>query len=273
MSVRNKVAIVTGGGRGMGRSMALGLARAGASVVVTAARRQGEIEAVVEAAEAIEGAGPVRAVFADVSEPRDCARAVQTAVEAFGGLHILVNNAARGMRYVNEGFMESATPFWETDPEVWRMMVDTNVNGPFYMARAAMPHFLDQGWGRIVNVSVTVSTMRRPGFSPYGPSKAALESETIIWAGECAAVGVTVNGLLPGGATLTGMIPEGVSDAVRNKLLDPEIMVPPLLWLVSEDAGGATGGRYVATDWDPSLPPEEAAEKARVPAGWPVAGS
>jgi NAD(P)-dependent dehydrogenase (short-subunit alcohol dehydrogenase family) len=74
---------------------------------------------------------------------------------------------------------------------------------------------------------------RRRGFSPYGPSKAALESETIIWAQDLAETGVTVNALLPGGATLTGMIPDGVPDKVRSALLDPSIMVPPLLWLAS----------------------------------------
>ena len=253
--------------------MALGLARAGSAVLVTAAREKAEIDAVVADAAAGDGAGPVQGLVADVTEPDECSRVVDEALSAFGRLDVLVNNAGRGMRYVNERFLEEAAPFWQTDPETWRMIIDTNVNGPFYMARAAMPHFLERGWGRIVNITMNAATMRRPGFSPYGPSKAALESETVIWAGECGGTGVTVNCLLPGGATLTGMIPDGVSDAVRKDLLDPEIMVPPLLWLVSEAADGATGGRYIATDWDLSLPPHLAAEKARVPAGWPVSGA
>jgi NAD(P)-dependent dehydrogenase (short-subunit alcohol dehydrogenase family) len=110
-------------------------------------------------------------------------------------------------------------------------------------------------------------TMRRAGFSPYGPSKAALESETIIWAQDLAGTGVTVNSLLPGGATDTGMVPP---DIPRERLLDPNIMVPPLLWLASEPASEVTGARFVANLWDSSLPPGLAAEKARRAAGWTV---
>jgi 3-oxoacyl-[acyl-carrier protein] reductase len=112
------------------------------------------------------------------------------------------------MKYVNESFLTQPTRFWETDPETWRMVIDTNVNGPFLMARATAPHMLKSGWGRIINMSMSYATMRRRGFSPYGPSKAALESETQIWAQELDGTGVTVNAVLPGGATLTGMIPD-----------------------------------------------------------------
>jgi NAD(P)-dependent dehydrogenase (short-subunit alcohol dehydrogenase family) len=129
---------------------------------------------------------------------------------------------------------------------------------------------LKQRWGRIVNISMNHETMRRTGFSPYGPSKAALESETIIWARDLAGTGVTVNSLLPGGASNTGMVPESIAVSERRRLLDPEIMVPPLLWLVSEEAGEVTGARFVAKLWDSSLPPAHAAEKARAMAGWTV---
>jgi NAD(P)-dependent dehydrogenase (short-subunit alcohol dehydrogenase family) len=143
------------------------------------------------------------------------------------------------------------------------MVIDTNVNGPFLMARHAVPVMLKTGWGRIVNITMNQETIRRRGFSPYGPSKAALDSETIIWAQELAETGVTVNGLLPGGATLTGMIPDGISDAVRSSLLDPAIMIPPLLWLVSMDSDGITGHRFVATRWRTDCCSREAADAAR----------
>jgi NAD(P)-dependent dehydrogenase (short-subunit alcohol dehydrogenase family) len=126
---------------------------------------------------------------------------------------------------------------------------------------------LKQSWGRIINISMNHETMRRPGFSPYGPSKAALESETIIWAQDLAGTGVTVNSLLPGGATNTGMVPPTIAP---HRLLDPNIIVPPLLWLASESANDVTGQRFVANLWDVSLPPEQAAEKARSAAGWMV---
>jgi NAD(P)-dependent dehydrogenase (short-subunit alcohol dehydrogenase family) len=144
------------------------------------------------------------------------------------------------------------------------------VNGPFFMARAVVPVMRKQRWGRIVNISINHETMRRPGFSPYGPSKAALESETIIWAQDLAGSGVTVNALLPGGATDTGMVPQDIAPHLRSKLLPPDIMIPPLLWLVSEAANGVTGNRFVANLWDTLLPPEQAAGKARTAAGWMV---
>src|SRR6202790_1675944 len=225
-----KTAIVTGAGRGLGRSMALGLARAGANVVLTAARNRREIDAVAEEAAKSPAAGAIRPLLADVASEEDCQRVVDETMREFGGVHILVNNAGRGMRFVSEKFFDTPTKFWETDPAVWKMISATNVNGPFLMARQVAPHMIKQGWGRIINISMNHETMRRAGFSPYGPSKAALESETIIWAQDLAGTGVTVNSLLPGGATATGMVP---LDVDPSRLLEPTIMVPPLLWLAS----------------------------------------
>jgi NAD(P)-dependent dehydrogenase (short-subunit alcohol dehydrogenase family) len=254
-----RVAIVTGGGRGLGRAMTLGLAAAGAHVVATAARERSEVERV--AAEA--ASGRILPVLADVTKEEDCARIVATALERFGRLDILLNNAGRGMKYVSENFMSEPTRFWETPPDVWRLVIDTNVVGPFLMARAAVTPMLEAGWGRIVNISMNVETMRRRGFSPYGPSKAALESETIIWAQDLAGTGVTVNALLPGGATLTGMIPKGFPDHLRATLLNPAIMVPPLLWLASTKSDGVTGRRLVAATWRENDP-----QAAAAAAGW-----
>jgi NAD(P)-dependent dehydrogenase (short-subunit alcohol dehydrogenase family) len=263
-----KTAIVTGAGRGMGRSMALGLARAGANVVITSARNKREIDAVAEEAAQIAGAGAVRPMLADAASEANCERVVNETLREFGNVHILVNNAGRGMRFVSEKFFDTPTKFWETDPAIWQMIIATNVNGPFLMARAVAPHMMKQRWGRIVNISINHETMRRPGFSPYGPSKAALESETIIWAQDLEGTGVTVNALLPGGATDTGMVPPDIALHLRQNLLPPDIVVAPLLWLVSEAADEVTGCRFVASLWDSALPPEQAAEKARTTAGW-----
>jgi NAD(P)-dependent dehydrogenase (short-subunit alcohol dehydrogenase family) len=267
---RDKTAIVTGGGRGLGRAMALGLARAGANVMITAARSRHEIDAVVKEATLREDAGEVHGMLADVASEEDSLLVVARTIRDFGAVHILVNNAGRGMRFVSERFFETPTRFWQTDPAVWRRIIDTNVNGPFLMARAVVPHMLKQRWGRIINVSMNHETMRRVGFSPYGPSKAALESETVIWAQDLAGTGVTVNSLLPGGASDTGMVPESIGVSERRRLLDPDIMVPPLLWLVTEEAGEMTGARFVAKLWDSSLPPPQVAEEARSLAGWTV---
>ena len=268
VTIPSRVAIVTGGGRGLGRAMVRGLAQAGIHVVATAARERSEIDAVAEEVRRNCGESLVLPLVADVTQEDDCAEVVEAAVERFGRLDILVNNAGRGMKYVSNDFLTEPTRFWEVAPETWRLVIDTNVNGPFMMARHAVPMMLKAGWGRIVNVSVSQGTMRRRGFSPYGPSKAALESETIIWAQDLEGTGVTVNALLPGGATLTGMVPETLSETAKSALLDPSIIVPPLLWLVSRQADGMTGRRLVATQWQAGSDGRSAAEAATEQAGW-----
>ena len=248
--------------------MVLGLAHAGVNVVATAARERAEVEAVAEEARRSCGESRVLPLVADVTRDDDCAAVVDAAVTRFGRLDILVNNAGRGMKYVSNEFLTEPTPFWDVAPDTWRLVIDANVNGPFLMARHAVPVMLKAGWGRIVNVSVSQATMRRRGFSPYGPSKAALESETIIWAQDLEGTGVTVNALLPGGATLTGMVPDTVSETAKSAMLDPSIMVPPLLWLVSPAADGMTGRRLVATKWQTGGDGQSAADAATEQAGW-----
>ncbi len=267
-SLLGLTAIVTGGGRGLGRAMVLGLAEAGVHVIATAAKEVDEVEAVAMESEKICGADRVLPLHADVTREADCAETVETAIRRFGRLDILVNNAGRGMKYVSDKFLSEPTRFWEIAPETWHMVIDTNVNGPFLMARLAAPAMVKAGWGRIINVSMNHETMRRRGFSPYGPSKAALESETIIWAQDLEGTGVTVNALLPGGATLTGMIPDGVPEQIRANLLDPVIMIPPLLWLASTASDGITGRRLTATKWKQGEDRRAAAEAAMDPAGW-----
>ena len=253
-----RVAIVTGGGRGLGRAMVLGLAQAGAQVVATAARQRDEIERLARDASTGGWRDAIYPMLADVTREDDCSATVAAALERFGRLDILVNNAGRGMRYVREDFLKQPTRFWETAADTWRLVIETNVIGPFLMARAAVPSMLAHRWGRIVNISINTETMRRRGFSPYGPSKAAVESATAIWAQDLADSGVTVNALLPGGATLTGMISRNFPDHLRTTLLDPEIMVPPLLWIASIQSDGVTGRRFVATKWRADDPEGEA---------------
>jgi NAD(P)-dependent dehydrogenase (short-subunit alcohol dehydrogenase family) len=264
MAQHGKIAIVTGGGRGLGRAMALGLSRSGLRVAVTAARNRDEIEAVAREAPP----GQIYPVMADVSRESACAALIQQVEARLGPVDVLVNNAGRGMRFVSERFLSEPHPFWKTDPETWRMIIATNVNGPFFMARAVTPGMIARGWGRIINISINHETMRRRGFSPYGPSKAALESETIIWAQDLSGTGLTVNALLPGGASLTGMIPDEVPPELRKKLISPEIMVAPLLWLVSDAADAVSGQRLDASRWDIKLNPSEAAAKIGEPALW-----
>lgn len=268
VSLEGRVAIVTGGGRGIGRAIALGLAAAGANVVITAARNPQETSEVAQSVRDALGRDCLLAIAADVTREDDCVRVVDAAIERYGAIHILVNNAARGMRFIDERFLERPAKFWQAAPGAWRMIVETNVNGPFLMARAVVPHFLAQRWGRLVNISISHQTMGRAGFSPYGPSKAALEAATAAWARELDGTGVTVNALLPGGITDTAMVPEAAPEQVRRAMLDPAIMVAPVQWLCSRDADAISGQRIVANKWDPSLPANEAARRALGPLPW-----
>jgi NAD(P)-dependent dehydrogenase (short-subunit alcohol dehydrogenase family) len=109
--------------------------------------------------------------------------------------------------------------------------------------------------------------MIREGAPTYGPSKAALEAFSAIMAKDLAGTGVTVNVLVPGGVTNTGMVPLEAGYN-RAEMIQPAVMAPPLNWLVSDAAGGVTGRRFLAAHWDPSLPPEEAAAKAGAPVAW-----
>jgi 3-oxoacyl-[acyl-carrier protein] reductase len=151
--------------------------------------------------------------------------------------------------------------------DLWHRIVDTNVNGTFHMARAAIPVLLRQGWGRIVNLSTGMRTMVKIGFSPYGPSKAAVEAMTAIWAQDLAGTGVTVNALLPGWVSDTDMVlKEDFPD--RARLVPPASMIAPAVWLASEASNGVTGMRIIARDWGASLPAEEAFKAAAAKAGW-----
>jgi NAD(P)-dependent dehydrogenase (short-subunit alcohol dehydrogenase family) len=271
------VAIVTGGGRGIGRAIALSLAAAGAKVTITAARQPAETAAVAEEIEAVAGKGTVLPLQADVTRHEDCDTVVARTMDAFGRIDVLVNNAGRGHRFVYEANRElpeaERLKFWNVPSDVWRMIVHVNVNGPFLMAKAAAPHLLTQaratGRARIINIVATFNTMQKGGNAPYGVTKAALESATQIWARDLAGTGVTVNGLLPGGATATGMIYESNSERPGRKLLDPAIMGPPAVWLASAASDGVTGRRIEAKSWDASLPPERAAQGAFAPPALP----
>jgi len=265
-----RTALVTGAARGMGRAMALGLAAAGARVAaLDLPSSRDEMAEVLEAAGKQGSQGVIVPIDCDVSQWRDCVNAVNTATGRFGALHGLVNNAGIGMQGFGPVQVGPRKRFYEHDADAWRQAIDVNVNGPFLMAKAAAPALVAQGFGRVVNVVTSHFTMVMDGFSPYGPSKAALEAATVIWAKDLAGTGVTVNALLPGGPGNTRMIPLAeVSD--RSTLVQPQVMAAPICWLMSRASDGVTGRRFIAKAWDSALAPAEAAAKAGAPAGWDI---
>ncbi|MET9486154.1 SDR family oxidoreductase [Nocardia sp. NPDC006630] len=242
-SLEGTRAVVTGATGGLGRAMAAALVRGGAQVVVTSRSRERAEEAAREL-----GAGAV-GIASDVRDQESVARLVGAVHEQFGGIDLLVNNAGIGMRTVNPRFLEQSLPFWEVPPDGFRDVIETKLTGVFLVARAFAPVMLAAGSGRIVNISMSTSTMTRVGFVPYGPAGAGIEALSRIMAAELAETPVRVNMLLPGGATATGMVPADAPSEVRARLLDPSIMGPPIAWLASEAAEDVHDERIIASEF------------------------
>ncbi|MFQ5381527.1 MAG: SDR family NAD(P)-dependent oxidoreductase [Dehalococcoidia bacterium] len=179
-----RVAIVTGAGRGLGRSIALALAEAGADIVA-AARTASEVEAV---AAAVRGLGRrAAAVVADVTQPAQCERMVDEACGRLGGIDILVNNAGINVR----------KPVLEVSPEEFRSVVETNLFGYFYAARAAGRVMVARGGGKVINISSIMGRVALPAQSAYASSKGGIDQLTRVMALEWATSGVQVNGVAP----------------------------------------------------------------------------
>ncbi len=264
-----KVAIVTGAGRGLGQVMTLGLLEAGARVAAV------EIDApALEETESTadqRGAGErIQGVVADITRDDSAPKIVRATTEHFGRLDILVNNAG-----INTSLLRPAGQpigkFWDVTPTEFRRVIDVNVVAAFLMTRAALPVLLKQGWGRIINVTTSLDTMYRANMQPYGGSKAANEAHLLAVAQELDGSGVSANVLVPGGAANTRLVPRA-QEPDRGKLIPPEVMVAPLIWLCSNASDGVNGQRFIGMRWDKNLPPEEAAKNAGAPMAWQQLG-
>lgn len=236
--------LVTGGTSGLGLAMAQALARAGARVALTSRRRE-RAQATAEAL----GAGAL-GLGLDVRDTDSVSSAVDSAYDSLGGLDVLVNNAGIGMRTVNPHFMTDPQPFWEVPAAGFRDVLETKATGTFLVARAVVPRMLNAGGGRVITISMNEQTMTRRGFVPYGPAGAAVEALAQVMAADLAGTPVTANILIPGGATDTGMIPDGMPQELRAGLLQPQIMGPPIVWLACADAAGVHGERIVAREFE-----------------------
>ncbi len=200
-SLEGKTALVTGGGRGIGKAIALTMAEAGADVAVTA-RTEREIE---ETAKEMQGLGRRSlAIKADVSDSRQVDEMVAKATQSLGRIDILVNNAGIGEgapvaplpdvpgRKVNRDDAEG------TSDEMWRRTIEVNLNSAFYCCRAVAPQMLERRAGKIINVSSTNAILASPGVGAYNASKAAMNMLTKTLAMEWAPYNVNVNGIGPG---------------------------------------------------------------------------
>ncbi|HEV3470785.1 MAG TPA: SDR family NAD(P)-dependent oxidoreductase [Pyrinomonadaceae bacterium] len=240
---------MTGGGRGIGRAVALLLAREGARVMVVA-RTESEVARVAEEIRAGRGEAAAAHAACDVAEPSSVAAAFGRAREFFGGgPDILVNNA---------GIAESAK-FSETTDEFWHRHLAVNLSGTFYCMRAALPAMVARGWGRVINVASIAGKTGAPYIAAYSASKHGVLGLTRSAALEVAAKGVTVNAVCPGYvetemtaravANITAKTGRGADEALealkrmspQHRLVTPEEVAALCLLLASEDGRGITG--------------------------------
>jgi NAD(P)-dependent dehydrogenase (short-subunit alcohol dehydrogenase family) len=202
--LNGRVALITGGGRGLGRVMADAFAQAGADIAIASRSRASLDEAVGEIAAAT--GRRVQGFTADVTSPGDVDRLVADVERSLGPIDILVNNAGTNIR-------GSVTELSETD---WDTVLDTNLKGPFLCARAVGPKMAARGWGRIVNLASVLAHIALAGRAPYCASKSGVEGLTRVLALEFAGKGVTVNAICPG-VFATDMNRPLIEDPVKYK--------------------------------------------------------
>src|SRR4051812_11122671 len=253
MSETQRTAIVTGAAGGIGRAFVGGLLSGGVRVGAVGPAAQG-LPQLAESAARRQQEANLLTIEADLARDDAVEKIVSATRARFGAIDILVNNAGVGQATLRTDNREKPIKFWEVTPEQWALFVAVHNNAPMALSRAVVHEMMGRRWGRIVNVTTSLGTMIRDGSPTYGPSKAALEAFSAIMAKDLDGTGVTVNVVVPGGVTNTGMVPLEAGYA-REEMIQPEIMAPPLVWLASDEAGDVTGRRFLAAHWDKALPP------------------
>jgi NAD(P)-dependent dehydrogenase (short-subunit alcohol dehydrogenase family) len=241
-----KVALVTGGGRGIGRAIALALAGSGAAVAVTG-RDTSKLDAV--RAEIAAGGAKALAVGCDVADSRMVTAAFEQVRATLGPIDILVNNAG----------ITASVKFTETDDATWEKIMRVNVTGPFYCCRAAVPDMIERGWGRIVNIASYAALTGIPYSSAYSASKHALLGLTRSLALELARYNITANALCPGWVA-TDMVQEAIANIMaktgrtadearasilalsgQRRMIEPEEVASAALRLAEAGTAGPNG--------------------------------
>jgi len=250
MSLENRGAVVTGGGRGIGAAVAKRLAEAGARVVVSA-RSVDQIESV--AGELRQAGHQVWAHACDVTDPEQVTELARKARESVGSVQILVNNAG----------VASSAPLKSITLEEWNRLLTVNATGPFLCTQAFMPGMVETGWGRIVNVASIAGKIGAPYIAAYTASKHAVVGFTRAVAAEVASKGITVNAVCPGYVN-TPMTDQSVTNIVdktglsesearehlqsaspQGRLIEPEEVAHLVASLCSPSAKGVNGQAIV----------------------------
>jgi 3-hydroxybutyrate dehydrogenase len=249
LKLQNKIALITGGGRGIGRAIAFAFAREGAQVVLLARTKEQVVQTTFEISEECK-AEIASWIACDISNSEHVEPAFDHVSKVFGRRpDIVVNNA---------GISESA-PFIKTSDELWRRHLAINLTGTFYFMRAALPAMIERGWGRIINIASIAGKTGAPYISAYAASKHGVLGLTRSAALEVASKGVTVNAICPGYVDTemtthalekieakTGKSAQDALEAIKrmspqNRLITPEEVAEVALLLASEEGRGING--------------------------------
>jgi NAD(P)-dependent dehydrogenase (short-subunit alcohol dehydrogenase family) len=266
MSVRphGRVVLLTGAAGGIGQVMTEALLTAG-HCVAAVDRDTSELERLASVW-TTRAHGRFHSIIADLGSQAGCQHAVAATRTRFATVDAVINNAGIGMSSIRPDAETRHPGIEELTSEWWDRFFAIFVLAPMVITRAAVASMKQGGWGRIINNTTSYRTMLR--VLPYGAAKAALEAMSAVWAKELEGSGITVNVLVPGGPTDTPFIAKEAGWS-RTAMLRPQIMGPPVCWLMSEESNGVTGTRITAARWDPDLPTTQAAQRASRAIGWP----
>lgn len=237
--LRDRVAIITGAGQGIGRVVAKSFAMAGARAVIA---EIDERKAAAVSEEIMKAGGEALAVTTDVADPASVNETIEVVENEYGRIDILINNAAIFSTL-------EMRPFDQIPLEEWDRVLRVNLTGPFLCARAVLPPMRRGKWGRIINVGSGAVRLGRPNYLHYIATKAALAGMSLSMARELGADGITVNTILPG-ATFTEIERKTVTPAQKERIISmqcvphaevPEDLVGAVLFLASEASGFVTG--------------------------------
>lgn len=243
IDLTGKVALVTGGSRGLGKAMSLGLADAGADVIVVS-RRLENCEAV---AEEIRGKGrKALALSAHMGRTEDLDTVIDSAYEAFGHVDILINNA--GMNPV-------IGELSELQVDLFQKLFDVNTKGPWYLASRMAPRMAEHGGGSVINV-ISVGGLKPSALTGfYAATKAALDALTKVMAAEWAGKGIRVNSLAPGSyhsdlfdsaASIPGYLDGAINACLQKRVAETDEIIGPILYLASDLSSYTTGHTLVS---------------------------